>query len=119
MENDNPLVRLVTYGKVKKMMTQFQNRDIDHLERNLMRGMFRRKLKDFAEQQIENNEDVPLFERLKMKKFEEEDMEEVVAKDDFRRKFMLQLGVSKESAATPKPKPKISNTFEGSRGRVK
>jgi hypothetical protein len=54
-----------------------------------------------------------------MKKFEEEDMEEVVAKDDFRRKFMLQLGVSKESAATPKPKPKISNTFEGSRGRMK
>jgi hypothetical protein len=49
MENSNPLVRLVTYGKVKKMMKQFRSRDIDPLERNLMRGMFRRKLKDFAE----------------------------------------------------------------------
>lgn len=90
MENSNPLVRLVTYGKVKKMMKQFQSRDIDHLERNLMRGMFRRKLKDFAEQQIENNEDVPLLDRLKMKKFEEEDMEEIIAKDEFRRKLMAQ-----------------------------
>jgi hypothetical protein len=49
MENGNPLVRLVTYGKVKKMMKQFQDRDIDNMERNMMRGMFRRKLKDFAE----------------------------------------------------------------------
>ena len=88
MENDNPLVRLVTYGKVKKMMKQFQSRDIDPLERNLMRGMFRRKLKDFAEHQIENNEDIPLFDRLKMKKFEEEDMEEIIAKDEFRRKLL-------------------------------
>jgi hypothetical protein len=49
MENGNPLVRLVTYGKVKKMMKQFKNNDIDTLERNMMRGMFLRKLKDFAE----------------------------------------------------------------------
>ena len=119
MENNNPLVRLVAYGKVKKMMSQFQNRDIDHLERNLIRGMFRRKLKDFAEQQIENNEDVPLFERLKMKKFEEEDMKEVVAKDDFRRKFILQLGAPKESATDATPRPKKGDTLEGDRGRGK
>jgi hypothetical protein len=25
MENNNPMVRLITYGKVKKMMMQFQN----------------------------------------------------------------------------------------------
>ncbi len=47
------MVRLITYGKVKKMMMQFENSNIDPLERKLMRGMFRRKLKDFAEQQIE------------------------------------------------------------------
>ena len=50
MESENPLVRLVTYGKVKKMMKEFKGREIDELERNLMRGMFRRKLKDFADQ---------------------------------------------------------------------
>jgi molybdenum cofactor biosynthesis enzyme MoaA len=108
MENGNPLVRLVTYGKVKKMMKQFQSRDIDPLERNLMRGMFRRKLKDFAEHQIENNEDIPLFDRLKMKKFEEEDMEEIIAKDEFRRK-LLQRSLSLENATSNGN----NNTFEG------
>jgi hypothetical protein len=54
MENRNPMIRLITYGKVKKMMSQFQSNNIDHLERNMMRGMFRRKLKDFAEQLREN-----------------------------------------------------------------
>ena len=49
MENRNPLVKLVTFGKVKKMMKEFKGKEIDNLERNMMRGMFRRKLKDFAE----------------------------------------------------------------------
>ena len=49
MENKNPLVRLVTYGKIKKMMKQFKDCSIDDLERNMMAGMFRKKLKDFAE----------------------------------------------------------------------
>ena len=49
MENKNPLVRLITYGKVKKMMKEFSGKKIDNMERNIMRGMFRRKLKDFAE----------------------------------------------------------------------
>ena len=85
MENGNPLVRLVAYGKVKKMMKQFKNQKIDHLESNLMRGMFRRKLKDFSEQQKEEQEDVSLFERLKMKNFQDEDVEELRAKDEFRQ----------------------------------
>lgn len=51
MENNNALVRLVTYGKVKKMMKEFNEKEIDHLERNMMRGMFRKRLKDFAELQ--------------------------------------------------------------------
>ena len=111
MENNNPLVRLVTYGKVKKMMKQFRSRDIDPLERNLMRGMFRRKLKDFAEQQIENHEDVPLLDRLKMKKFEEEDMEEIIAKDEFRRKLMAQhIGFIENATSNPNNN---HNTFEG------
>jgi len=81
MENSNPLVRLVAYGKVKKMMKQFQGqKTVDNLERNLMRGMFRRNLKDFAE--LQQQEDVPLFERLKMK---QESEDEARAKDEFRR----------------------------------
>lgn len=74
MENENPLVRLVTYGKVKKMMRDFVGRDIDNLERNMMRGMFRRKLKDFAEMQREVTRDVPMIERLSLRNLEEEDI---------------------------------------------
>lgn len=88
MENKNPLVRLVTYGKVKKMMKEFKGRDIDHLERNMMRGMFIRKLKDFAEQQQNNAEEIQLIDRLKLSRFEE-DVEENIAKDEFRRKLLL------------------------------
>jgi len=65
MENHNPMVRLITYGKVKKMMMQFQNKNIDYLEKNMMRGMFRRKLKDFAELQKETLDSVSLLDRFK------------------------------------------------------
>ena len=51
----------------------------------MMRGMFRRKLKDFAEQQQDN--DVDLLERLRFKKLDE-DEEEEKAKSEFRRKLM-------------------------------
>jgi hypothetical protein len=50
MENKNPLVRLVTYGRVKKMMNEFTHQPhLDNLEKNMMRGMFKRQLKDFDE----------------------------------------------------------------------
>jgi hypothetical protein len=51
----------------------------------MMRGMFRRKLKDFAEMQQEQQEDISLFERLKMKKYDREEEEELRAKDEFRK----------------------------------
>ncbi len=95
MENDNPLVRLVTYGKVKKMMKQFRDRDIDNMERNMMRGMFRRKLKDFAENQQDNQAEMPMVERLKFKRLDE-DLEEEKAKCEFRRKIMGERAYSED-----------------------
>ena len=53
----------------------------------MMRGMFRRKLKDFAEQQQDNHDEVPMVERLKFKRLKEEDDDEK-AKREFRRKIM-------------------------------
>jgi len=47
MENHNPLIRLVIYGKLKKMMKAFEGKKLKEIERNLMRGVFQRKLKDF------------------------------------------------------------------------
>ena len=56
MENKNPLTRLISYGKVKKMMMEFKGTGVDNLERNMMRGMFLRKIKDFSEQQYERSQ---------------------------------------------------------------
>ena len=49
MEHKNPAVKLITYGRLKKMMKQFEGKPIDNLERNMMKGMFKRRLKDFVE----------------------------------------------------------------------
>ena len=87
MENKNPLVKLVAYGKIKRMMKEFQGRDIDPLERNMMRGMFRRKLKDFGEQQDENHDTI--LSRLNHERYVKEEEEDGKAKDLFRAKFLL------------------------------
>jgi hypothetical protein len=76
MENKNPMVRLITYGKVKKMMLQFKNSKIDQLEKNMMRGMFLRKLKDFAEQL--KNQKISLLERfIRAGNHEEDEIDEL------------------------------------------
>lgn len=50
MENKNPLVKLVAFGKIKKKMNQFKGKQINSLERNMMRGLFIRKIKDYSEE---------------------------------------------------------------------
>ena len=64
MENKNALVRLTMYGKLKKMIRGFTGRDLDPLEQNMIRGLFIRKLKDFAEEQREVSENHSLLQRL-------------------------------------------------------
>ena len=63
MQNSNPLVKLVMYGKIKKMILQFKDQNLTSLERNMMRGLFLRKLKDFQEDTIKNGKKT-LLERI-------------------------------------------------------
>ena len=49
------------YGKLKKMMNGFTGKKVEPLERNMMRGMFIRKLKDFAEDARDLTENQTLF----------------------------------------------------------
>jgi hypothetical protein len=65
MENRNPLIRLSMYGKLKKMMKGFSSKNLEPLERNLFRGLFIRKLKDFSETQKEMIDNKSLLERLR------------------------------------------------------
>ena len=53
------------YGKLKKMINGFTGKKVEPLERNMMRGMFIRKLKDFAEDTRDLTENQTLLERLK------------------------------------------------------
>ena len=55
MESTEPTVRFVAFGKVKRMMKEFKGKEIDNLERNMMRALFKRKLKDFNEMMQEND----------------------------------------------------------------
>ena len=83
MESTNPTVRLLAFGKVKRMMKEFRGKDIDNLERNLMRGMFKRKLKDFSEKQQDKGTILMRFKTYMLTEAEEE----AIAKQEFKRKF--------------------------------
>jgi hypothetical protein len=63
MNNSNPLVKLVMYGKIKKMILQFKDKQLTSLERNMMRGLFLRKLKDFQEEAFKKSK-ATLLERI-------------------------------------------------------
>lgn len=75
MDSKNPLIRLLMYGRIKKMMQGFNKRKLDPMERNLMRGVFIKKLKDFEEQLAEESKKTTLFEKLTGKKRSQVELE--------------------------------------------
>ena len=65
MESKNPVVRLAGYGKLKKMMNTFKHHKLTLTEKNLLRGIFLRKIKDFKEAYKDQIESKSLYQRLK------------------------------------------------------
>lgn len=65
MENKNPLIRLLIYGKLKRMMTSYVGETLGKKDINLVRGVFRKKLKDFDDEYRDNVENRTLFSRVK------------------------------------------------------
>jgi len=49
MENKNPMIRLMIYGKIKRMMIWYLGKKLSLEDRNLIRGLFKKKIKDFDE----------------------------------------------------------------------
>ena len=49
MENNNPMIRLIVYGKLKKMIMSYAEQKLHSIDRNLIRGIYLRKIKDFQE----------------------------------------------------------------------
>jgi hypothetical protein len=64
MENSNPLVRLVVFAKLKKMMNDFVGKKIKPIERNMIRGLFIRNLKDYTEKVLTANENETILQKL-------------------------------------------------------
>ena len=50
MGSKNPYIRLMMYGKIKKMISSFKEQEMNVESKNLVRGLFVRKLKDFDEE---------------------------------------------------------------------
>ena len=49
MESKNPMIRLVLFGKMKKMIKSYQGMKLKNIDRRLFRGLFLKNLKDFDE----------------------------------------------------------------------
>lgn len=69
MESKNPLVKLVTFGKIKRMITSYTGHKLKTIDQRLLRGLFMKKLKDFDEDYRSTMESKSLFERLKFEWF--------------------------------------------------
>lgn len=49
MESKNPLIRFSIYRKIKRMMNSFKEDKLKSYEKNLLKGVYMRKIKDFKE----------------------------------------------------------------------
>ncbi len=47
MENKNPMVRLVFFGKLKKMIQAYKSTRLNDIDKKLLRGLFVKNIKDF------------------------------------------------------------------------
>jgi hypothetical protein len=47
MQSENPVVRLMIYGKLKRMINSFLGDKLKDKEKNLIRGIFANKINDF------------------------------------------------------------------------
>lgn len=67
MDSKNPFIRLMIYGKLKKLITSFTGSKVKIVDKKLVEGVFVRKIKDFDEDFIDAAENKNLIEHLKGK----------------------------------------------------
>jgi hypothetical protein len=52
MYSKNPMIKLLIYGKIKRMMKTYLGAELKNEDRNLLRGVFTKRIKDFDEDSI-------------------------------------------------------------------
>ena len=65
MESKNPMVRLASFAKIKKVIQSYKGMEISEVDRRALRGLYVKNLKDFDEEHRERMAKIPLFTRLK------------------------------------------------------
>jgi hypothetical protein len=65
MDSSNPLIRLSTYGKLKRIVSSYKNHPLDTTDRRILRGLFRKRLKDFDEEHEQSWQKMALYRRLR------------------------------------------------------
>ena len=65
MESKNPMVRLSSYGKIKKVISSYRDLEVTEIDRRALRGLFVKNLKDFDDDHRERMSKVPLLDRLR------------------------------------------------------
>lgn len=65
MDSVNPFIRLRVFGRLKQIIQSYKNNPLEITDRRLLRGLYRRKLRDFDEDQELRNEKLTLIQRLK------------------------------------------------------
>jgi len=58
------MIKLIIYGKLKRMMMSYLDQKLGNVDQKLLRGVFLRKIKDFDEDYKEFQENRSLMARL-------------------------------------------------------
>ena len=61
MESRNPMVRLVVFGKIKKIISSLKGHRVTETDRKVIRGLFVKQIKDFDEDFRERMRNITLF----------------------------------------------------------
>lgn len=76
------MLRLVTFAKLKKMVSSFKNRKLDTIDQRLIRGLFMRHIRDFDEELRLQSQKLTLLSRFRIydqKRIEEEKSKELIS----------------------------------------
>lgn len=72
MDSKNPLIRLSIFGRLKRIVETYKGEQLTSTDRSILRGIYKRHLKDFDEDLAEKEKNLTLFKRLKESFFSRE-----------------------------------------------
>lgn len=65
MDNSNPLIRLSIFGRLKKMVGSYRGEELTVTDRRILRGLYKRNLRDFDDELNDYAKNTSLFKRIK------------------------------------------------------